>query len=57
MEEDIKILEELRDNIYGNMDYEDDYQVFKKLEKEFNALNLAIKSLKALKDLKSKLTN
>lgn len=46
MDEDIKILEDMRDNIYGAMQFEDDYQVVEFEEKQFNALNLAINNLK-----------
>lgn len=46
MEEDIKILEDMRDNIYGAMQFEDDYQIIEHEEKQFNALNLAINNLK-----------
>lgn len=49
--EDIKILEEMRDNIYGAMQFEDDYQVSELEEKQFNALNLAIKSIARYKEL------
>ncbi len=49
MEEDIKILEDMRDNINGAMQFEDDYQVAELEEKQFDALNLAIKKLKNLK--------
>ena len=43
---DIEILENMRDNIYGAMQFEDDYQVSELEEKEFNALNSAITALK-----------
>ena len=44
--EDIKILEDMRDKIYGAMQFEDDYQVSDLEEKQFHALNSAIKALK-----------
>ena len=43
---DIEILENMRDEIYGAMQFEDDYQVSELEEEQFNALNLAIKALK-----------
>lgn len=43
---DIEILENMRDNIYGAMQFEDDYQVSELEEKEFHALNSAITALK-----------
>lgn len=46
MEEDIKVLEDMRDEIYGAMDFEDDYQVRNFEQKQFDALNLAIKHLR-----------
>lgn len=45
MEEDIKILEDMRDEIYGEIQFVDDFDIEKKCEKQFNALNLAIKVL------------
>ena len=54
MEEDIKILEDMRDNIYGAMQFEDDYQVSELEEKQFNALNLAIKSIARNKELEKR---
>jgi len=53
--EDIKILENMRDNIYGAMQFEDDYQVSELEEKEFNALNLAIKALKERQEDREKI--
>lgn len=49
MEEDIKVLENMRDNIYGAIQFEDDYQVRKTEQKEFDALNLAINHLRKTK--------
>lgn len=46
MEEEIEVLEQLRDEIYGAMQFEDDYQVLELEEKQFDALNLAINNLK-----------
>lgn len=46
MEEDIKTLEHMRDNIYGEIQFEDDYQVRELEQKQFDALNLAINHLK-----------
>lgn len=43
---EIEILENMRDNIYGAMQFEDDYQISELEEKEFNALNSAITALK-----------
>ena len=43
---DIEILENMRDNIYGEMQFEDDYQVSELEEEEFHALNSAITALK-----------
>ena len=43
---DIEILENMRDEIYGAMQFEDNYQVSELEEEQFNALNLAIKALK-----------
>lgn len=43
---DIEILENMRDNIYGAMQFEDDYEVSELEEKEFHALNSAITALK-----------
>lgn len=48
---DIEILEDMRDNIYGAMQFEDDYQVTELEKKQFNALNLAIKSINRVKEL------
>lgn len=50
---DIEILEDMRDNIYGAMQFEDDYQVSDLEEKQFNALNLAIKHLRKTKLIKN----
>lgn len=49
MEEDIKVLENMRDNIYGAIQFEDDYQVRILEQKEFDALNLAINHLRKTK--------
>jgi hypothetical protein len=49
MEQDIKILENMRDNIYGAIQFEDDYQVRITERKEFDALNLAINHLRKTK--------
>jgi hypothetical protein len=49
--ENIKILERMRDSTYGAMQFEDDYQVIELEEKEFNTLNLAIKALKERENL------
>ena len=49
MEEDIKVLENMRDNIYGAIQFEDDYQVRITEQKEFDALNLAINHLRKTK--------
>ena len=49
MEEDIKILEEMRDNIYGEIQFEDDYEVRRLEQKQFDALNLAINHLRKTK--------
>lgn len=43
---DIQILEEMRDNLNGYLWEEDDCQMRAKAEREFDALNLAIKELK-----------
>lgn len=51
MEEDIKILEDMRDEIYGAMQFEDEYCVMVHEEKQFDALNLAIKIMKRYKEL------
>lgn len=53
MKKDIKVLEDMRDNIYGAMQFEDDYQVSDLEEKQFNALNLAIKHLRKTKLVKN----
>lgn len=50
MEEDIKVLEDMRDNIYGAIQFEDDYQVRALEQKQFDALNLAIKHLRKTKE-------
>lgn len=44
--EDIKILEDMRDEINGCLWDEDDYQMSAKAQKQFDALNWAIKKLK-----------
>ena len=49
MEEDIKVLEDMRDNIYGTIQFEDDYEVRALEQKQFDALNLAIKHLRKTK--------
>ena len=49
MEEDIKILEDMRDNIYGAIQFEDDYEVRALEQKQFDALNLAINHLRKTK--------
>lgn len=46
MEEDIKILEDMRDEIYGEIQFVDDFDIERKCQKQFNALNLAIKHLR-----------
>ena len=51
MEEDIKVLENMRDNIYGAIQFEDDYQVRITEQKEFDALNLAINHLRKTKEV------
>ena len=43
---DIKILEDMRDEINGYLWDEDDYQMSAKAQKQFDALNWAIKKLK-----------
>lgn len=43
---DIKILEDMRDEINGYLWEEDDYQMSAKAQKQFDALNWAIKKLK-----------
>lgn len=43
---DIKILEDMRDEINGYLWEEDDYQMSAKAQKQFDALNWAIKELK-----------
>ena len=43
---DIKILEDMRDEINGYLWDEDDYQTSAKAQKQFDALNWAIKKLK-----------
>lgn len=43
---DIKILEDMRDEINGYLWDEDDYQMSAKAQKQFDALNWAIKELK-----------
>ena len=49
MEEDIKILEDMRDTIYGTIQFEDDYEVRALEQKQFDALNLAINHLRKTK--------
>jgi len=49
LDEDIKILERMRDNIYGEMLFEDDFQVRLLEQKQFDALNLAINHLRKIK--------
>lgn len=44
--DDIKILEDMRDEINGYLWDEDDYQMSAKAQKQFDALNWAIKKLK-----------
>lgn len=44
--DDIKILEDMRDEINGYLWDEDDYQMSAKAQKQFDALNWAIKELK-----------
>ena len=44
--DDIKILEDMRDEINGYLWDEDDYQMSTKAQKQFDALNWAIKKLK-----------
>lgn len=44
--DDIKILEDMRDEINGYLWEEDDYQMSAKAQKQFDALNWAIKKLK-----------
>lgn len=44
--EDIQILEDMRDEINGYLWEEDDYQMSAKAQKQFDALNWAIKELK-----------
>ena len=43
---DIQILEDMRDEINGYLWVEDDYQMSTKAQKQFDALNWAIKKLK-----------
>ena len=52
---DVEILENMRDEIYGAMQFEDDYQVSELEEKEFNALNSAIKALKERQEDKERI--
>lgn len=42
---DLKTLKEIRDNTYGTMQLVDDIEIEKKCEREFNALNYAIKAI------------
>ena len=44
--DDIQILEDMRDEINGYLWEEDDYQMSAKAQKQFDALNWAIKKLK-----------
>lgn len=44
--DDIKILEDMRDEINGYLWEEDDYQMSAEAQQQFDALNLAIKELK-----------
>ena len=46
MEEDIKILEDMRDKIYGEIQFVDDFDIEIECQKQFDALNLAINHLR-----------
>ena len=53
MEEDIKILEDMRDKIYGEIQFVDEFDIEIECQKQFDALNLAINHLRKIRLVKS----
>lgn len=53
MEEDIKILEDMRDKIYGEIQFVDDFDIEIECQKQFDALNLAINHLRKTRMIKN----